>query len=77
MMNSCCNRRNGFFEGYEAFWIIVVVAIVIIWVHYSTGCGFGSNNNACCPAPANNCCDPCAMNMNPCGCNPCGCNSCC
>lgn len=30
--NNCCGGKGGFFEGYEAFWIIVVIAIVIIWV---------------------------------------------
>lgn len=80
MLNSgCgCNRRNSFFEGYETFWIIVVIAIVVIWVHYSTGCGFGNRgcgcgnngcgcgNNGC--GCGNNACDAC---MNPC--NSCGC----
>ena len=42
MMGCNCNNRGGFFEGYEAFWIIVVIAIVIIWVHYLCG------NNGCC-----------------------------
>ena len=28
------NRGGGFFANYQAFWIIVVIAIVIIWVHY-------------------------------------------
>ena len=32
-MYSCCNRKGpGIFAGYQAFWIIVVIAIVIIWV---------------------------------------------
>ena len=55
----CGNYRGGFFQGYEAFWIIVVIAIVIIWVHYycagNNGCGCnncymsdcGCNNNCC------------------------------
>ena len=42
MMGCNCNNRGGFFEGYETFWIIVVIAIVIIWVHYLCG------NNGCC-----------------------------
>ena len=54
-MFSCNNncRGRGFFEGYQAFWIIVVIAIVIIWVHYGVGsrnccCNdFGYNNNCC------------------------------
>lgn len=54
----CNHNRGGFFDGYEAFWIIVVIAIVIIWVHYTccgnNGCGCyddccGTNNcNSCC-----------------------------
>ena len=35
-----CNRNKGtgIFAGYQAFWIVVVIAIVIIWVHYGIGC---------------------------------------
>lgn len=58
------NRGNGIFGGYEAFWIIVVVAIVIIWVHYycvgNNGCGCG--NNGC----FNNCMPDCGCNNNCC-----------
>lgn len=62
----CCNNeRHGFFEGAEAFWIIVVIAIVIIWVHYYNGCG----NN--CGMSCNN---NCGCEHNNCGCNN---NSCC
>jgi hypothetical protein len=42
---------NGFFQNYQAFWIIVVIAVVIIWVHNSNWnrcCGsFGGNNCGC------------------------------
>jgi len=51
---NCCCRRPGFFEGNETFWIIVVIAIVIIWVHYTGSnncqnriCGCGCNNECC------------------------------
>lgn len=68
--NNCnsCGRGNGFFANYQPFWIIVVIAIVIIWVHY--GCGAWGGNCGCC---CNNGCD------NDCGCNNnCGCgNGCC
>ena len=42
--NPCnCNpcNRGGFFANYQAFWIIVVIAIVIIWVHYGANCWNG------------------------------------
>lgn len=70
----CCNNYNrgqcgGIFQNYQAFWIVVVVAIVVIWVHYA---GCGCNNYICCEhdrgCGCNPCCDPC--------CNPC-CNPCC
>ena len=67
--NNCnsCGRGNGFFANYQPFWIIVVIAIVIIWVHYGCGAwGNGCCNSCCC----NNGCD------NDCGCNNnCGCNN--
>lgn len=60
--NNCC--RSGFFANYQPFWIIVVVAIVIIWVHYGAGawggCGGGwggCNNN--CNCGCENDCNPC------------------
>ena len=44
--NTCCGSRGGFFSNYQPFWIIVVIAIVIIWVHYGAGawggCGCGN-----------------------------------
>jgi hypothetical protein len=52
-----CNR-GGFFANYQAFWIIVVIAIVVIWVHYGAN-GWGGN---CC-GPMNCGCDH--------DCNPC------
>ena len=55
--------KGGFFQGYETFWIIVVIAIVIIWVHYyCVGNNNGCNNNGCF--------NPCVPD---CGCN----NNCC
>lgn len=74
--NNCnsCGRGNGFFANYQPFWIIVVIAIVIIWVHYGCGAwGNGCCNSCCC----NNGCDnDCCCNNN-CGCgNNCG-NGCC
>ena len=67
-MYSCNNRKGfGFFQGYQSFWIIVVIAIVVIWVHYFT------NNNCC----GNNCIDGCQDDG--CNCyNNCNtCNTCC
>lgn len=62
-MYSCCNRRGpGIFAGYQAFWIIVVIAIVIIWVHYGVGCNRCGNNNSGC---MNDCGDGCGDG---CGC---------
>ena len=57
--NNCmpCNRGNGFFANYQAFWIIVVIAIVVIWVHY------GANGWGGCCGPMNCGCDH--------DCNPC------
>lgn len=58
--NNCnytpCNcNRGGFFANYQAFWIVVVIAIVIIWVHYGTNgccgpmnCGCEHDCNPCC-----------------------------
>lgn len=41
--NNCCGgKKGGLFEGYEAFWIVVILAIVIIWVQ---SYGEGKNNN--------------------------------
>ena len=52
------NCRGFFFDGCETFWIVVIIAIVIIWVHYygsghgcCNGC-FGNNMPDC----GNNCC---------------------
>lgn len=58
--NNCnytpCNcNRGGFFANYQAFWIVVVIAIVIIWVHYGANgccgpmnCGCEHDCNPCC-----------------------------
>ena len=62
--NPCnCNpcNRGGFFANYQAFWIIVVIAIVIIWVHYGANCwngwGWGRGNMSCgCENDCNPCC---------------------
>ena len=46
----CCNNYNrgqcgGIFQNYQAFWIVVVVAIVVIWVHYAgSGCPVCGNS---------------------------------
>lgn len=62
-MGMGCNRnKGGFFGGYEAFWIIVVIAIVIIWVHCchnAGGCGCDCGFDDCC---GNNCCGSCCSN---------------
>ena len=69
--NNCnynpCIRGGGWFANYQAFWIIVVIAIAVIWVHYGTnswgGCGCGCGGMNC-------------MGDHDCGsCNPC--NPCC
>lgn len=64
--NNNCNcmpcNRGGFFANYQAFWIIVVIAIVVIWVHYGAN-GWGGN---CCCGSMNCGCD---HDCNPC--NPC------
>ncbi len=56
--NPCACNRGGFFANYQPFWIIVVIAIAVIWVHYGTNSwgGCGSMNCGC---------------DNDCGCNPC------
>jgi hypothetical protein len=65
-MYSCCNRKGpGIFAGYQAFWIIVVIAIVIIWVHYGRwdGCRGGNccpdNGGDGCGDGSNGCMNPC------------------
>lgn len=77
----CCNNGNnrgfagGFFANYQTFWIIVVIAVVIIWVHYAAWSVPGQNNGNCCcneGCGCDNCCNPCNCNCNPC-CNPCCC----
>jgi len=51
MCNNCNHSMgNGFFQNYQAFWIIVVIAVVIIWVHNSNwnrNCCCGNYNNGC------------------------------
>ncbi len=63
--NNCnynpCIRNGGWFGNYQAFWIIVVIAIVVIWVHY----GANSWGGGCCQPM--NC--GCEHDCNPC--NPC------
>ena len=67
-MFSSCNGNNNYlrgpWQGYQTFWIIVVIAVVIIWVHYYTvggnGCGCGGNNG-------------CGCQDNDCGCQNNGC----
>ena len=60
--NNCnCNpcNRGGFFANYQAFWIIVVIAVVIIWVHYGANCWSGGgrgNMNCGCENDCNPCC---------------------
>lgn len=62
----CCNNNNrscmgGLFQNYQTFWIVVIIAIVIVWVHYTAWgptclggccaegyCGDGCGNNNCC-----------------------------
>ena len=64
---NCCNNRRGyglFSGGYQPFWIIVVIAIVVIWIH--CGCGVDGGCG----------CDSCAEPAGGCG-NGCGCNPCC
>ena len=54
-----CIRNGGWFGNYQAFWIIVVIAIVVIWVHYGAK-SWGGN---CCCQPMNCGCEH--------DCNPC------
>lgn len=54
-----CIRNGGWFGNYQAFWIIVVIAIVVIWVHYGAN-SWGGN---CCCQPLNCGCEH--------DCNPC------
>ena len=61
--NNNCNcspyNNGGFFANYQAFWIIVVIAIVVIWVHYGAN-GWGGGN--CCGrmnCGCDNDCNPC------------------
>lgn len=54
-----CIRNGGWFGNYQAFWIIVVIAIVVIWVHYGANSWGG---NCCCPPMNCGCehdCNPC------------------
>lgn len=48
-MYTCNNNRNcgcGLFGGNsQAFWIAVVIAFVVIWLH--CGCGFGGSCGSC------------------------------
>ncbi len=54
------NRAGGFFSNYQPFWIIVVIAIAVIWVHYGTnswgGWGNGGGMNCGCEQDCNPCC---------------------
>ena len=47
---NCNNRRGGglFSGGYQPFWIIVVIAIVVIWIHCGCGVDGGCGCNPCC-----------------------------
>lgn len=58
-----CNNRRGyglFSGGYQPFWIIVVIAIVVIWIHCGCGgCGGYGNGCVCENDCDNNCCNPC------------------
>ncbi len=51
-MYSCNNRRGS--QGYQTFWIIVVIALFLIWITYlnndngSCGCGGGCGDNNDC-----------------------------
>lgn len=49
------NGRGFFFDGCETFWIVVIIAIVIIWVHYYGSCQGGCYGNNM-PDCGNNCC---------------------
>ena len=52
------NRGGGLFANYQAFWIIVVIAIVIIWVHYGAN-GWGGQNCCCGNMNCDHDCNPC------------------
>lgn len=59
-MYTCNNNRNcgGLFGGNsQAFWIAVVIAFVVIWLH--CGCGFGGScgcGDGCGCQRENDCC---------------------
>ena len=53
-MYSCNNNRRGtgWFDSYQSLWVIIILAIIIVWVH----CSVNGNNNCCCNDCCNNCC---------------------
>ncbi len=58
-----CNR--GYDQGCQTFWIIIVVAAILIWINYCMNdnccgniCG-GNCGNICGSNCGNNCCNPC------------------
>lgn len=59
--SNCNNRGYGLFGGnYQAFWIVVVIALAIIWLN--CGCSFGGSSYGGCGCGCDNGCD------NGCGC---------
>ncbi len=60
-MYTCNNNRNfGLFGGgCQTFWIAVIIALVIIWLH--CGCSFGGYGGCGC-----GCDNGCDNDRNPC-----------
>ena len=74
---SLLGQRKFRYGGYATILTVVVIAVVIIWVHYAAWSVPGQNNNCCC---GNDCGDNCCCGNNNCGnncCNPCFNNCCC
>lgn len=45
------NNRScggGVFQNNQAFWIVLVIAVVLIWVHYASFCAPCCGNMCCC-----------------------------
>ncbi len=41
--DGCCDNRRGFWD--QAFWIVVIITIIVFWVNYFSGGNYFSFNN--------------------------------